>query len=207
MFHSMEYHAAIHRIFTTLLAPSALPVPRDVHLKMSPSQTIDRIIEKSLVGIETLLRLYYLRHSFVFPDGFLIYHLLLLTRATKIHLEALYNTRSDPMLVRTLRSTIFLCIKGLNDQGQHIYIGVTIYRVLRDELSQHDLDLLRANVALFESGEEDAFLAQQCHSQFPMPPMEANDNPREAELDNIVKRYTMISLSNRGSSRGESPES
>ncbi len=59
-------------VFVDFGMQKAMPRLRERHLKISPSQTVDGIIEKSLVGIETRLRLYYLRHSFVFPDGFLI---------------------------------------------------------------------------------------------------------------------------------------
>jgi len=142
-----------------------------------------------------VLRLYYLRHSFAFYDAFLIYYLSLLTKATQETLRrAEQGPPLDSNLVKTLRSTIVLCMKGVNEQGQNNYISEVIFRVLRDNLSAQDMSLLRANVSLFEWTEDDMFMAQQCHSQWPLPLIKTSESPRDKGLDRLVKKYDRLSM-------------
>ncbi|KAK0653068.1 hypothetical protein B0T16DRAFT_323245 [Cercophora newfieldiana] len=198
--HTM-YYTAIHILFSSLIAPDALPsiatltsLPPDV-----PISTAGEISGRAVMRLETVIRLYYLRHSFSFCDSFLVYFLSILARAT---LETMgtftHKPVLDPQQIRILRSTVLLCMKGMNEQGQNNYIAEVVYRLIKSTLSPQDLDALQANVNLVELSEDDLFTAKQCRSQWPMPGIKVYDNPRDAavdkSLDRLVKKYNEMTL-------------
>jgi hypothetical protein len=164
-----------------------------------PISTAGDIAGRAIMRLETVIRLYYLRHSFSFSDSFLIYYLSVLARST---LETMGAGSDKPLLdpqqIKTLRSTVLLCMKGMNEQGQNNYISEVVYRILKSNLSEQDLDALQANVNLFEWSEDDMFVAKQCRSQWPMPGVKVYDNPRAAgldkKLDRLVKNYENMTL-------------
>jgi len=148
--------------------------------------------------LETVIRLYYLRHSFSFSDSFLVYYLSVLTRATLETMGDSDKPLLDPHQMETLRSTILLCMKGMNEQGQNNYISEVVYRVLKDSLSQQDLHALKTSVNLIEWNEDDMFIAKQCRSQWPLPGVKVYENPRAAgidrSLDRLVKKCDRMTL-------------
>ena len=210
----MEYYSALYNLFNSFLDPATCPraaLPFDSAAGPATTTSATGVASLAILRMETLIRLYYLRHSFAFPDCFLICHLSLLTRATVESISNAYRlSPPDASALRALRSTLFLCIKGANDQSQHIYISVVIYKLLCDSMTSQDIDTLKASVALTEPAEDDMFLASQCRSNWSLPIVKV-ESPDDTALDRMVKKMATARLSPEGSasissSRGGSPE-
>lgn len=195
------YYTAIHLLYSSLIAPDALPsietltsLPLD-----GPITSAGELSGRAVMHLETVIRLYYLRHSFSHCDSFLIYFLSILARAT-LETMGTYTHKPvlDPQQIRILRSTVLLCMKGMNEQGQNNYIAEVVYRLIKSTLSPQDLDALQANVNLVELTEDDLFVAKQCRSHWPMPGVKVYDNPRDQAvdktLDRLVKKYNNMTL-------------
>lgn len=211
---SMEYYSALYNLFNSFLDPATCPraaLPFDSAAGPATTTSASAVASWAILRMETLIRLYYLRHSFAFSDCFLICHLSLLTRATLESISNAYRlSRPDAAALHTLRSTLFLCIKGANDQSQHIYISVVIYKLLCDSMTPEDLKALKASVALTEPAEDDMFLASQCRSNWSLPIVKV-ESPDDTALDRMVQQMARARLSPEGSasapsSRGGSPE-
>lgn len=211
---SMEYYSALYNLFNSFLDPATCPhaaLPVDSAAGPATTTSASAVASWAILRMETLIRLYYLRHSFAFSDCFLICHLSLLTRATLESISNAYRlSRPDVAALHTLRSTLFLCIKGANDQSQHIYISVVIYKLLCDSMTPEDLKALKASVALTEPAEDDMFLASQCRSNWSLPIVKV-ESPDDTALDRMVQQMARARLSPEGSasapsSRGGSPE-
>jgi hypothetical protein len=210
----MEYYSALYNLFNSFLDPATCPraaLPFDSAAGPATATSATGVASWAILRMETLIRLYYLRHSFAFSDCFLICHLSLLTRATLESISNAYRlSPPDASALRTLRSTLFLCIKGANDQSQHIYISVVIYKLLCDSMTPQDLDALKASVALTEPAEDEMFLASQCRSNWSLPIVKV-ESPDDTALDRMVEKMAAARLSPEGSasaspSRGGSPE-
>lgn len=143
----MEYYLTIIELFE----------PWTKGLKATIVTTLDgrRVADISTVArarLETLIRLYYLRHSFDSLDSVLIMFLLLMGSIT-VHVladsvpsggkETKYDTRpsfagtrspnhseADTMNRKRDASTLLLCAKGLADQGQNLYLSTLMFNVL-----------------------------------------------------------------------------
>jgi len=102
--------------------------------------TIHEVGTLARARLETLIRLYYLRHSFDSLDVMLIMFLLLLG---SISMRVL-TSRQDHEISTTVSaehghpsqsprrdaSTFLLCAKGLHDQGQNQYLGSLMFNML-----------------------------------------------------------------------------
>ncbi|KAM7189834.1 hypothetical protein V8F20_009971 [Naviculisporaceae sp. PSN 640] len=191
----MEYHAAIYTIFTTLLRPdaelasSSQRFPKDL-LAVASTTTAADIVAYAMNRFETITRIYYLRHCYDFPDLFMSYHLALLGN------YALSNMHSDATLMgldsgsekRRLLSTVFLCLKGLYEQGRGAYVCIMIYSVLMNKLNQRDRDLLYSELGLSTYPDETAAdMAKRCRSTWPIPPCKRGEDPSKYPLDALVK--------------------
>ncbi|KAK4216924.1 hypothetical protein QBC37DRAFT_78044 [Rhypophila decipiens] len=191
----MEYHAAIYTIFTTLLRPDAesgypdSPFSDD-SLAVKSFSTAADIVSFAMNRFETITRIYYLRHCYDFPDLFMSYHLALLGNhaLTQMHNDATLLSPSSESQKRRLLSTVFLCLKGLYEQGRGAYVCVMIYSVLLNKLNQRDRDLLFSELGLGTWPDENAAdMAKRCRSIWPMPPTKRGEDPKKYPLDLLVK--------------------
>src|SRR5687767_5591899 len=93
----------------------------------SPSP--EAIVHDARVRLETLFRLYYLRHGFEFWNSLLLHFEVLLGYSaveTLLTGDSLTDEAAD-----AARSTVALALKGLYEQGRHSHLGLTLYRLLR----------------------------------------------------------------------------
>lgn len=139
---------------------------------------------------ETIIRIYYLRHCYDFPDLFMSYHLALLGNYSLSQMysdEMLMSPNSESQKKRLL-STIFLCLKGLYEQGRGAHVCIMIYSVLMNKLNQRDRDLLYSELGLGSWPDENAAdMAKRCRSIWPMPPTKRGQDPKKYSLDLLVK--------------------
>ncbi|OTB00138.1 hypothetical protein M426DRAFT_324544 [Hypoxylon sp. CI-4A] len=117
------------------------------------------IITHAEVRLETLTRLYYLRHSFELYDPLLMHWLVFLgdtvlnklegrnsVAPTAAQMSVIPTTSMSATDFESLRSTLILCAKGLYEQGRNFHIGVLTYRLIRDRMKANDVDILRTHL-------------------------------------------------------------
>jgi hypothetical protein len=162
----------------------------------SPGLSEDNIIPgttaEAAANLETVPRMYYTRHSFQVADVFLANFL---TMVAKLMIEALKArtglTKADH--INSLRSTLLLCLKGLNGQGRNIHCTYVIYRLLRDSLEPMEVNILRGYIATDEENDSKPLDPQQARSHFPITIMRLDEDPEASFMVNMVKEYnTMV---------------
>lgn len=141
--------------------------------------------------LETLIRLYFLRHGFESFDPFLIHPLNVLGFSTmnKINSDL---TSSD---IDITRSTIVLTAKGMYDQGQNHYIGHVTLRFLKSSMRPEEIQLL-SQIAALEDVEEEVPERQMYEIQARWAPsiIRVTDDPEAQRLSNLVKQYMDMHL-------------
>lgn len=162
--------------------------------------------------LETVARLYYMRHGFEACDSSLAYFLALLA---SISLRALEGGGDGARLAagrgwpEVLRSTLILAMKGLHDQGRHLHVCKVLFRLLRDRMQPAEADILGRFVissgegsSTGSSGGDDrgegegseADLALHTRSRFPVPVVKMGEDLNAAILENLVEKYQAVSL-------------
>ncbi|KAL7917956.1 hypothetical protein ACQKWADRAFT_265301 [Trichoderma austrokoningii] len=150
-------------------------------------ETSERTAAHAASLLETITRLYYIRHSFEFCDAFLTIHLSFVAGAA---MDALKITPlSEESTAKSLKSTIILSLKGLYEQGRHVHLTSVIFRLLRDRLEPKDLELLQNYVNWDPLSPEEPLLVQYAQSHYPLTMGNKEADPEGARLENLVKQY------------------
>lgn len=173
-------------------------------------------------NLETVARLYYMRHGFVACDSSLAWFLSLLA---SISLRALAGDGGDGARLaagrgwpEVLRSTLVLAMKGLHDQGRHMHVCRVLFRLLADRMEPAEADILGRFVVLSgeggggDGGGEDerkggeADLVLHTRSRFPVPVVKMGDDLNAAILENLVQKYQAVGLDSSDSSASGNSE-
>lgn len=108
----------------------AVPVDVDFDLNL-----VNTVALESSAQLETLVRLYYMRH------GFEHYHSMLLHHLSVVGFNTLSRLGSAPAAQKhrdALRSTLLICAKGLYIQTQNYYIATVILSKLLPLMQRED---------------------------------------------------------------------
>lgn len=168
--------------------------------------------------LETVARLYYMRHGFEACDSSLAYFLALLASISLRALEGggngarLAAGRGSPEI---LRSTLILAMKGLHDQGRNLHVCKVLFRLLRDRMKPAEADILGRFVVSSVEGvgggggdgaeegegeESEADLALHTRSRFPVPVVKMGEDLDAVILETLVEKYQAVSLESSDSS-------
>jgi len=96
------------------------------------------IYNEALTHLETLMRLYYLRHGFEATDSFLVHFLGYCNHITMNAIE----TSAGSSFLEARRSTLLLLTKGLHEQSRVHYVGKAILRLQVGLMRTEDVELL-----------------------------------------------------------------
>jgi hypothetical protein len=132
-----------------------------VHNDTRPPQAV----AYALRCLETVLRLYYLRHSFEHTVTFLTYFLSILANMTIESMNSDSVSPDDVETLKILRATLILAVKSLFDQGQHVYVSSVICRLLRHRMTDEDLNALRRHTTWED---DQPLVPQYVRSAFPV---------------------------------------
>lgn len=200
----MEYHALVFALYQAQVG-TALPSAVLPALALDSGKAVTRDnIAVALARLETIARLYYIRHSFEHCDSFLTFFLSTLGLATLAALE-LEAPAGDSESYKSMLSTVILCIKGLYDQGQHVHIAAAVYRLLRGRLSARILEAVEGQVRWDPADEDEPLIAQHIQSQWPLTIIGLDRDPEMSTLDNLARQYDQMSLASDGASQRNSP--
>ncbi|KAI1410532.1 hypothetical protein F5Y13DRAFT_201990 [Hypoxylon sp. FL1857] len=200
----LEYYGTIISL-VRLLVQSGTPL----------DLTWQNIISHAEVRLETLVRLYYLRHSFESYDPLLMHWLMFLGDTILLKLDGGLNSAGAlaaatmPTTLansESLRSTLILCAKGLYDQSRNFHIAVLLYRLLRDRMKANDVDLLRTHIFTSTStssssggssanGDDEPLMTQYVQAQWLAPILtREGDSTAQRTLDYLLREYEKLSL-------------
>lgn len=216
---SLEYFS-IHFTLATTVIEEHTEIHSSMELEPSSSDEDDsaapivsRAGPKAMRHLETVARLYYMRHGFEACDSSLAYFLALLA---SISLRALEGGGDGARLAagrgwpEVLRSTLVLAMKGLHEQGRHLHVCKVLFRLLRDRMRPAEADILGRFV--ISSGEgggsgggsdgggdaegegSEADLALHTRSRFPLPVVKMGEDLNASILENLVEKYQAVSL-------------
>ncbi|KAI9694868.1 MAG: hypothetical protein M1822_000484 [Bathelium mastoideum] len=129
------------------------------------SESPQRILAHAKICLETLIQLYYLRHSFNHYNPMMV-HFLSILNSISINKLKLSGDSSEEAAV--IQSSVILATQGFRDQGRHCYLARTISRAVFNSV-----DLVRAHFpdndsALEESEADDPLVLQHVRSTFPV---------------------------------------
>ncbi|KAF2651946.1 hypothetical protein K491DRAFT_719359 [Lophiostoma macrostomum CBS 122681] len=170
----ISLHLEYHGVILSLLRP---------HESTGASPLLVEDITRAKMSLETLARLYYLRHSYdscdVFICNFLIY-------VGNIAIESL-GRHSAVTAPDVLRSTLILCARGLKSQSTHYYLGSLVYRALRACMSVDDVGRLGSWISSQDDNVDELMAAEHIQAQWPIPhAMQPNEDPKKGELKRLV---------------------
>jgi hypothetical protein len=141
--------------------------------------------------IQTLVRLYYLRHGFDAMDLFIVIPLML---AGFKCLSAIGEQTSGPKL-EALRSTLILVAKGLYSQRRNHYLAEALFRVIRGRMRPQEAALLRNTMDIDEeAAEEKRPMVQPVRSHWPVTVVRKSEELDSHVLKNLVKDYAHLNV-------------
>lgn len=149
-----------------------------------------KAVAYALRCLETVLRLYYLRHSFEHSDTYLTYFLSILANTT------IENMNSDSVFpdvetLKILRATLILAVKGLYDQGQHVYVSSAMCRLMRDRMTNEDMNGLRRHTTWKD---DQPLVPYYVRSTFPVTIVMLDEDWQMETVENLAKKYDRLAL-------------
>ncbi len=188
---SMEYYTTLITLFQPQIANCAKVVELiATEMPLTPS----RIIHDAEIRLETILRLYYLRHSFESYDAMLIYFLAFLGNSALDRLSRIGEVDALPEVQESLRSTIILCIKGLYSQRSHYNLADLIYRTTKARMQPKEVGLLHRYTSSHDVNDQEASKARHAQAEYPLPIVMINEDPTKARLNYLIAQTDSLSI-------------
>lgn len=183
-----------YNLMINLFEPLAVVDPATTESSLPDSTALGSLTPREIVSsskfcMESLIRLYYLRHGFEHWDAVMVSYLLFVA----------FNAVKDlatapPARYNAILSTVVLCAKGMRDQSQNYYIAEAILTLLRDSMDPEKVDVIREFAKIDNEDERKNLVAQQVQSVYPINIVSISDDPEKQRLDTLVKAYTGFSL-------------
>ncbi|KAM0234102.1 hypothetical protein ACHAP5_010162 [Fusarium lateritium] len=122
------------------------------------------IMAEAIRNVQTLLRLYYLRHGFEAMDSFVVVPLIYIGMKC---LEKISDQIPQTDL-ELMRSTLMLVVYGLYQQHHNHYLSEALYRVVRARMRPQELVLIKEALELGEEDINQQVLKQTVRSHWPV---------------------------------------
>jgi hypothetical protein len=157
-----------------------------------------RLIEERAVDatlrFETIMRLYYVRHSYDMSDSLMSYFFTVLATMKFQELAATAPLAHNSETIKFIRATIFLALKGIYHQGVCYHVAKVIYRLMVSQLAPEDLKVLHTFLPEHDRIEDSKVLAEHARSLFVMPGHDINSDPKLSSLKAVVTEFAKTSL-------------
>jgi len=145
--------------------------------------SVQRALNEAKIRLETILRLYYLRHGYESYDIFL---LSLLSSLGFMQLRTMNST--GPGELESARSTVALVFKGLHDQSRNFYLAEIVFRIMKRSMDADSYYLLK-DVDIGDEDEEAAIrMSEQVHSSWPIDIHSIDENADNQRIQNLIKK-------------------
>ncbi|KAK7973482.1 hypothetical protein PG988_007616 [Apiospora saccharicola] len=180
---------------TTSSSPSTSP-PRSQN---DPIPLPQAVVVEATRYLQTLIRLYYLRHGFESMDLFIViplvnagFHIIDDINHHQIHSPS-QNPSISPEKLEVLRSTLILIAKGLHSQRSNHYLAEALFRVVRGRMRLQEASLLKTTLR-FDEGEEErkSAMVQTVRSHWPVSVVKKKEDLDDHILGNLVENYAHL---------------
>ncbi|KAI9148245.1 Dehydrogenase orsE [Paramyrothecium foliicola] len=172
-------HLQLHIYYQHLILTMYEPL-----LDLNPERRVivQQIITEAKRYLQTLVRLYYLRHGFDAMDLFIVIPCMLTANEC---VEAI-NEQTPETELRDLQSTLLLMAKGLYSQRRNHYLAEALFHVIRGRMRQQEISLLMHSMNL----NEDEFnrkqsLIQTVRSSWPVTVIKKREEKDAATADTM----------------------
>lgn len=180
----MYYYHLVLTLFKPLIDISTENVP-------SPRQ----IVADATRYLQTLIRIYYLRHGYEAMDLFVVIPLMLSASDCVDALETA-NAQTPPEQLELLRSTLILVVMGLFSQRRNHYLANALFHVIRGRMRPADVALFRtvANIdADVLYGKMEMVVAVRSH--WPVSIVKKQEKEKQV-LKTLVESYAHLNVGN-----------
>ncbi|KAH8897378.1 hypothetical protein GQ53DRAFT_638658 [Thozetella sp. PMI_491] len=180
----LQLHIYYHNLILSIYEPLL-----DTKTDQTPSP--QQIVADANKYLQTLVRLYYLRHGFDYMDLFITVPLI----HTGFTCIDAINEHTPAATLEALRSTLILVAKGLHSQRKNCYLAEALFRVIRGRMRPQEASLLKNMVNLEEKESEEKLTAMQVvRSQWPVIVVRKKEELGSHILTNLVENYAHLNL-------------
>ncbi|PVH93022.1 hypothetical protein DM02DRAFT_697757 [Periconia macrospinosa] len=146
------------------------------------------IVSNAERDINVLMRLYYSRHGFEDPHGYLLIPLV------KLGFMSLHsiNDQMPPEKLHYVRSSLYLALKGLREQGRSYYVTRTLYHIIKNQLRPEEARLLQGTEDPESELDKSPELGSEIQSAWTPTIIDISDDPSEVELSKLAKRFLKL---------------
>lgn len=139
--------------------------------------------------LETLMRLYYTRHSFDQYDPWVSFTLAITGNLAASTLSSA-PPDSPASFLDGYRSTLILSAQGLESQAAHYHLGTLLSIQLQAAVEPQTLQLVRtyARAPRVEGGEE-KLSVEHSFSAWPVPIIGVDEDPDKVRLKNLLREF------------------
>jgi hypothetical protein len=181
---SMHYFQILLRLFQNPSVAIEEAEDRETFAAALAGQSPRQIISHAQASLETLLRAYYLRHSFEWLDTYLV---ALLAEVCYTTIGAMTPRRSHQDMT-SLQSSIILLAKGIYEQGQSFFLGQIIFRFVTEKMRPEDLKVLKQLVKIEPANDAQILGLQQIQMEWPVEIISMADDPDSKRLGDLLKK-------------------
>lgn len=166
----------------------------------SPDPSPHDILAQANVSLQTLMRLYYVRHGYQTSNGYLVSPLakLAFTSMDKIAKCATENTSAQNNQLELARSTLFLAVEWLYHQGCSFFLARSIYHLVMNQMSTEESVLLQRIFQPGADGEEIHDSQQDelrnIQAQWIPAIVSLSDDPETQRLNKLIEQYANASI-------------
>ncbi|KAG5927461.1 hypothetical protein E4U42_002212 [Claviceps africana] len=184
----LQLHIHYHHLILVMYEPL---LHQDAHHE-AHQEAVQRqqIVNEARKYLQTLVRLYYLRHGFDAMDLFIVHPLMLLALEC---VETVHETTS-PCQLEALRSLLILAAKGLYEQCRNHYLAKALFRVIRGRMRESEVALLKEAVHVDDEIDAQCDLMQAVRSHLPLTLKRKKKDMDAHMLKNLVDNYVGPSI-------------
>ncbi|RBR26560.1 uncharacterized protein FIESC28_00636 [Fusarium coffeatum] len=174
----LKLHMHYYNLIIFLLETLNVTTPQALY-----DASVQRALNEAKVRLETILRLYYLRHGYESYDLFL---LSLLSFLGFMQIKAMNSIDSGELESR--RSTVALAAKGLHDQSRNCYLAEIVFRIMKRNMGADSYYLLK-NIDIGDEDEEASIrMSEQVHSSWPIDVHSIDENADKQRIENLIRK-------------------
>lgn len=159
--------------------------------KMDQDSDVQEIVDDASKFLQTLVRLYYLRHGFEAMDLFIVIPLVL----TAYDCIDAINEKTPESQLEALRSTLILVARGLYYQRKNHYLAEALFRVIKGRMRPAEISLFKGTLNLSEAElVERPNMAQTVRSHWPITVVKNKKEVDDYKLANLVENYVNLDI-------------
>lgn len=139
----------------------------------------------SKARFETILRLYYLRHSFITHAPIMVQFLLVLGFSLAGEVP---EAPPPPERLEESKSSLMLATQGLYHQAQGAHLSNTVFRLLYNALPTDAANIADRYFSLKKTDTSSQVLSQYIRAAYPVNVVSMNDDAEEQRLSRLLQK-------------------